>query len=90
MEYRVNLSDLNLESVTTGKRQDFSTVSFAIRNQEPKIKVVSRKYENDGMPGSTENETVRSSATLNLRNADSAAQFKQALLHAIHLCQSTN
>jgi hypothetical protein len=86
IEYQFNLADINPETVRASDLKGFSMLSFDTRNQEPKIKITSRANDN-GMAGRTLDEKSRAGAVLNLRDADSAAQIKEAFVHAIKLCR---
>jgi len=86
MEYQLNLAELNAESVRAAYFKEYSSVFVSTRNNEAKIKVISR--ENDkGFAGRELDEKVYPMTRINLSNADSAAQLKAALSHAIRLCQ---
>jgi hypothetical protein len=87
IEYQFNLADINPESVRTGDLQGYSTITFDTVDHTEKIKVVTRANEG-GMTGRTLDETVKSGSMLYLRDANSAAQIKAALVHAIGLCRT--
>lgn len=87
IEYQFDLTDINPETASTSDLKDFSMLTFSTVNQEQKIKVVSRANDN-GMAGRTLDETWKTSATLYLRDANSAAQIKEAFVHAVDLCRS--
>ena len=86
IEYQFDLVDINPETVRTADLKDFSMLTFSTVNQEQKIKVVSRANDN-GMAGRTLDETSKASAILYLRDANSAAQIKEAFVHAVELCR---
>jgi hypothetical protein len=87
MEYELNLADLRPDLITTVNLEDYSRVYFTTRNNEPKIKAISRANDN-GFAGRTVDEKAGSTAFFNLSNANAAAQVKVALAHAINLCQA--
>jgi hypothetical protein len=87
MEYQLNLSELNPESVRASYFKEYSSVFVSTKNNEVKIKVISREDEK-GFAGRALDEKVYAMTRINLSNADSAAQMKAALSHAIRLCQS--
>lgn len=86
IEYRFDLADINPETVRASDVNDFSMLTFNTVNQEQKIKVISRA-NNNGMAGRTLDETWKAGATLYLRDASSAAQIKEAFVHAVGLCR---
>jgi hypothetical protein len=86
IEYQFDLADINPETVRASDAKDFSMLTFNTVNQEQKIKVISRA-NNSGMAGRTLDETLKAGAILYLRDANSAAQIKEALVHAIGLCR---
>jgi hypothetical protein len=87
MEYQLNLSELNAESIRAAYFKEYSSVFVSTKNNESKIKVISRE-DDKGFAGRVLDEKAYSMTRINLSNADSAAQLKAALSHAIRLCQS--
>jgi hypothetical protein len=86
IEYQFDLADINPETVRAADSKDFSMLTFNTVNQEQKIKVISRANDN-GMAGRTLDETWKAGAILYLRDANSAAQIKEAFVHAVGLCR---
>lgn len=86
IEYQFDLADINPETVRASDAKDFSMLTFNTVNQEQKIKVISRA-NNNGMAGRTLDETWQAGAILYLRDANSAAQIKEAFVHAVGLCR---
>ena len=87
MEYQLSLSELNPESVRASYFKEYSSIFVSTKNNEAKIKVISRE-DDKGFAGRALDEKVYAMTRINLSNADSAAQIKAALSHAIRLCQS--
>lgn len=86
IEYQFDLADINPETVRTADSTDFTMLTFNTVDQEPKVKVFSRANRN-GMAGRTLDETSKAGAVLYLRDANSAAQVKEAFVHAVGLCR---
>ncbi len=86
MEYQLNLSELNAESVRAAYFKEYSSIFVSTKNNQAKIKVISRE-DDKGFAGRELDEKVYPMTRINLSNADSAAQLKAALSHAIRLCQ---
>lgn len=86
IEYQFDLADINPETVRAADSKDFSMLTFNTVNQEQKIKVFSRANDN-GMAGRTLDETSKAGAIFYLRDANSAAQIKEAFVHAVTLCR---
>jgi len=86
IEYQFDLADINPETVRAADLKDFSMLTFNTVNQEQKIKVISRANIN-GMAGRTLDETWKAGAILYLRDANSAAQIREAFVHAVGLCR---
>ncbi|MFL6331721.1 MAG: hypothetical protein ACJ754_00085 [Pyrinomonadaceae bacterium] len=86
IEYQFDLADINPETVRAADLKDFSMLTFNTVNQEQKIKVISRA-NNSGMAGRTLDETWKAGAIIYLRDVNSAAQIKEAFVHAVGLCR---
>src|SRR5205814_10578151 len=87
-QYELYLAELNPEAVSVSQLSDYAAILLATRNSEARIRITMR-WNDNGMAGRTMDERSVASTSIDLRNANAAAQIKVAIVHAIGLCRQS-